>query len=500
LTVISNNVHQVIGNESLRPLHATLTGPCRVLPQEYLNLQCRQIDLVLPPSGSQQEELVYHLASEITSPQSTDLVALRAGRRWVPSFEKMRLEQQENQKLPLRQGGVYLITGGLGGIGQAVARFLARDYQAKLVLIGRSSLPERAQWKQTAVVQGQEPDRERNIQQLQELEALGAEVLLLQADVRDEQQMRAVIGQIQERFGGLHGVFHAAGVPGIGLTQFKTWEQARAVLGPKVDGTLLLEEVLADTAVELLVLFSSVTAWIGGGPGQIDYSAANAFLGAYAQSQNSRGRRVVAIDWGEWQWNAWESGLTGFDSELQSMLRENRQKVGITFEEGIAALKYVLATDLAQIIVSTQNFPTLIEKSKRLTASSVLRQKHARRAAQEKHARPELLVSYVPARNEIEQRIVALWETLLGIAPIGIHDNFFELGGNSLIGISLIARLRKMFRLEALAAYVLYEAPTVSKMASYIGDGKSDQEVKERLERGERRRESQKRSALKARR
>ena len=106
------------------------------------------------------------------------------------------------------------------------------------------------------------------------------------------------------------------------------------------------------------------------------------------------------------------------------------------------------------------------------------------------HPRPDLAGSYAPPRNDLERNIAAIWEELLGITPVGIHDNFFELGGNSLSGIDLIARLRKSFKLETLASHVLYEAPSVSAMATYIGKGQKSEVVKERLERGEKRKAS----------
>jgi acyl transferase domain-containing protein/acyl carrier protein len=493
LIVVSDATQNVTGDEPVVPIKATLAGPCFVLPQEYPRLQCRCIDIVVPAADSRaQSALTRQLVSEITSTESERLVALRTDRRWVPSFEAMHVESAADQSLPLRQGGVYLITGGLGGIGLAMAHFLAEEYQAKLALVGRSGLPSRDQWKQVLEdLAGDERVKQR-IERIQELEALGADVLVIQADVREKEQMRSAIAQVQERFGTLHGVLHTAGVPGIGLTQFKTIEQAREVMGPKVEGTLVLDELLEASDVELLVLFSSVTARMGGGPGQIDYSAANAFLGAFAHNCSREGRQTVAIDWGEWQWNAWEAGLTGYDTQIQTFLKENRRKFGIAFAEGSDALKRVLATGLSQVIVSTQNFPALVAESKRLTAAYALEQGRALRQNQETHPRPELLDDYLPARNEKEQQIVALWEELLGILPVGINDNFFELGGNSLIGIDLIARLRKMFQLEVLAAHVLYEAPTISKMLLYLEQGTSAQDAKQRLDRGEKRRESQK--------
>jgi hypothetical protein len=302
--------------------------------------------------------------------------------------------------------------------------------------------------------------------------------------------MRAVVEQTQATFGTLHGVLHTAGLPGVGLTQLKTAEQAALVLAPKVQGTLVLERVLAEHHLDFLALFSSITSTTGGGPGQIDYCAANAFLDAYAHSRTGAGQQIVSIDWGEWQWNAWESGLAGYTSEVQSFLKENRQKFGIGFEDGAEALARVLSTNLPHLVVSTQDFRTIAEQSKNFTAATILQQGHDAAQNRTVHARPDLTSTYAPPKNEVEQKIATIWEDLLGITPVGINDNFFELGGNSLSGMDLIARLRRTFNLDTLPSHVLYEAPSVSAMAQYIEQGTNNESVKGRLERGEKRRES----------
>jgi len=106
----------------------------------------------------------------------------------------------------------------------------------------------------------------------------------------------------------------------------------------------------------------------------------------------------------------------------------------------------------------------------------------------------------VAPKSELERRIATFWEELLGITQVGINDNFFELGGNSLVGIDLIGRLRKELNLEPLPAYVLYEAPTVATMARYLEQGKTNEAVEMRFERGEKRRESLKQRMSEARR
>ena len=468
ITVISTELQNVAGDERICPEKALLLGPCRVLPQEYSMLTCSSIDIVLPPSGTSQEDwLLRQIVTELTSETEEAQVAFRGKRRWVQSLEPVVLDNHPEQAdTPWREKGVYLITGGLGGIGLAMGEYLAHSVAARLVLVGRTALAPRDTWEQI-LAETADPSHgpARVIRAIQAMEARGSQVLTLQADVTDEAQVRAVIDQTLATFGTLNGVLHAAGVPGIGLTQLKTRAQTEKVLAPKVQGTRILQRVLANQPIDFLALFSSITSITGGGPGQVDYAAASAFLDAWAQSQVQRGGVTVAIDWGEWQWNAWKMGLEGYDAETQTFLKEHRQRFGISFEEGAEALTRILAAKLPHIVVSPQAIQAIIELGKSYTAADI-QQNVSRRI--KVHARPELATSYIAPRNETERKIAALWGEQLGIERVGINDNFFDLGGNSLIGMDMIRQIRKMFDLTDLPPHVLYEAPTIRLIAQQL--------------------------------
>lgn len=219
-------------------------------------------------------------------------------------------------QLPLRDGGVYLITGGLGGLGLELTHFIARTVAANLVLLNRTPLPERETW--AGWLASSDPalaGMRRKISQIQALEAQGANVLALVADVSDRAQMQQVMQTIRARFGRLDGVLHAAGVPGAGIVQLKTATAAASVFAPKLYGTLILQELLADQSLDFFLLFSSITA-ITGGFGQVDYCAANAFLDAFAQANSTlRGQRTLSINWDAWQ----QVGMAA-SPELQQLL------------------------------------------------------------------------------------------------------------------------------------------------------------------------------------
>lgn len=460
--MVSNGIHSVTGNERLFPEKSLIMGFCRVLPQEYPQYACCNIDIDLTERAP--ERLAHMLMNELQTGITEGVVALRGSRRWVQSFEPVQLPSCGANEAGLRQKGVYLITGGLGGIALGIATYLARTVQARLILVGRSELPPRREWEQ--ILSNEDPNSRLcdRIRQILHLEELGAEVLIQRADVTDEAAMQEVISKTLARFGTLHGVLHTAGLPGVGLMQLKKPEVAASVLAPKVQGTLVLERVLHAIPLDFLVLFSSMNSTTGGGPGQVDYCAANTFLDVYAQARMAEGKRVIAIDWGEWQWNAWAAGLDGYDPAVQEFFIENRRRIGISFEEGAEALTRVLAQRFPHIVVSTQQFHALIEASKDFTSATVLQQA---RGNQARYERPTLGVEYLAPASELEAGIADIWSELLGIESIGVNDNFFELGGHSLLATQLISRLRRHYQIE-LPLATIFEAPTIADQAVVI--------------------------------
>jgi acyl transferase domain-containing protein/acyl carrier protein len=465
IDIVTDGLCKVERADRVRPEKATLLGPLRVIPQEYPHVTCRALDV---DPGDLDDGLIDRLLAELRSPVEEPLVAWRGEQRWVPAFVAARCEPAV-AFLPSpgdRAGGagrgaggegasrgVYLITGGFGGIGLALAGHLARTSGARLALLGRSAGSERA------------------ARAVGELEAAGAEVLALAADVTDEAAVRAAVERVRSRFGRLDGVFHAAGVPGAGLIQRKTREAAEAVLAPKAAGTLALDAALRGNPPDFLVLFSSITA-VTGGIGQVDYCAANAFLDAFAQ-RPAPAFPTVSIDWCEWQWDAW-TGASILDAGLQAELQRRRQGHGLSFAEGMEALSRILASGLGRVMVSTRDLGAVLAERHSLrdvlSGLASLAETAARPeepGGRREHDRPEIGVPYVAPGDATEERLAAIWQGLLGLRRVGIHDDFFQLGGHSLLGLQLLARVKAAFAIE-LPLRALFDTPTIAGLAAAI--------------------------------
>ena len=171
LAVVSTGLQQIAGETRVRPLKAALLGPCRVIPREFPDVNCRSIDLPATDPGSRnRKRVVQQLVCELKADSMDRVVAFRGTDRWVQEFQPAHL-RSGGDGVALRRGGVYLITGGLGSLGLEFAAYLARTVQSSLILVGRSSLPARADWAQWLSSHDELDPVSMKIRRIQECEA-----------------------------------------------------------------------------------------------------------------------------------------------------------------------------------------------------------------------------------------------------------------------------------------------------------------------------------------
>nr|WP_322712410.1 polyketide synthase [Nostoc sp. ChiSLP03a]MDZ8213672.1 beta-ketoacyl synthase N-terminal-like domain-containing protein [Nostoc sp. ChiSLP03a] len=466
LWIVSNHIQEVNGNEIIDPEKSTILGLCKVISQEYPNITCRSIDIAITnhldihkEQGDCESNIIDKLLSELTSASSDLIVAYRGCYRWVQTFEPIRLESVNEEKIPLRKHGVYLFPGGLETIEIVLAEYLAKTLQAKIIFIENLDFPEKDNFSQWLVTHPQEDEVSYKIQQLLLLEKLDAEILVMRADTTNYEQMHQKFSD--RNIGQINGVIYSTGinrekmfgsVPEIGKMELeKTFEfQYRKIA--------VLEQILQNIKLDFCIISSSLASILGGfGLGL--YSAANHFIDSFVNRHNRN--------------NSFSWYIINWDKLQQNVAQEQKKpeqafgfKLGITPAETIEVFKRIFSLDRGtQIIVSTVdlnarhnyafNHHTNSKSSNQLDSSPC-------------YSRPQLSNSYVAPTNQLEKQVTEIWQEVLGIAEVGIYDNFYELGGDSLIATQLISRLRAKFPIDLPLRDLLLQAMIPTKQAEMI--------------------------------
>ena len=262
-----------VGDETVcSPLSATLKGPVRVGPREIPGLRAKMVDLATDAKADVAKSLIV----EATYWDGNDSVAIRGKTRLVEKPEAAPAQASVDNAARVKSGGVYLVTGGSGGIGRELATWLCQTHDANVALLSRSAIPDDI---------------------LSSLSAgTGGEVISVTADVTDKASLKAAISETGERLGPVNGVFHGAGTINDAPLTLKSLDDAHEVMAPKVDGAANLSDLLPVGTVDFFAVFSSSSVIIGP-PGQTDYVAANAYLEALAQSREDG----LSIAWGIWR-------------------------------------------------------------------------------------------------------------------------------------------------------------------------------------------------------
>jgi acyl transferase domain-containing protein len=467
LCIISTNLHEVVGGESLRPEKATLLGPCKVIPQEYPNTTCYSVDVLLPRPGTEQESvLINQIITQLHASSPDTVIAYRGNHRWVPSYEPVQTADESRSMTRLKERGVYLLTGGLGAVGFVLAGHLARAVHARLILNGRTALPPREEWPRWLETHEAADAVSRKIRKVQELEALGAEVLVACADVAEPEQMRAVVARGHALFGPLNGVIHAAGV--VGKDSFQVIQETDAThcerqFKAKAHGLFALEKALEGETLDFCMLTSSLSAVLGG-MGFAAYSAANLFMDAFAHQHNQKnGGHWLSVNWDAWQ----------LEEKRNNTFRSSLVEFSLNQVEGVEVFQNLMrADDVEQVLVSTGDLQARVEQWIKVGGGRGSAPA-ARVEPPALHERPALKNEYVAPRDQVEETIANICQDLLGIDRVGVFDDFLELGSHSLQAAQLASKLSAALKMEVSVKSILLN-PSIAALAEALretGDG-----------------------------
>jgi len=456
--VISNNTQSVTGEEILSPEKATVSGLCKVIPQEYSHIICRSIDIALPERASAQWlRLIDLLFADFTTESTDTMVAYRGNYRWVQTFDSIRLDKPEGQALRLREMGVYLITGGLGNVGFILAESLARAVRAKIILIGRSTLPDRGRWDDWLVTHGGQDRIAQAIRKIRRLEELGAEVIFASADVSDETQMRQAVNKACREFGPIHGVIHAAGDKVVNAIEEIQRADCERQFKAKVEGLFVLEKVLEGAELDFFMVVSSLSSVLGV-IGLAAYPSAHLFMDAFVYKHN----QTHSDQWLSVNWDNWQSGQ---EAEISA----KEAKLFMRPDEAEQALHRILSLrPVSQIVVSVTDIHARIHKWIKREFFSEQGDRLAVGAISS-YPRPILRSAYVLPGNEVEKTLADIWQRVLGIIQVGVEDNYFDLGGDSILAIQIVAKAKQAGL--RLTAKQLFYHQTIAELAAVAGVG-----------------------------
>lgn len=456
LLFVTSRAKSVSGRREVFPERALAFGVVKTIAQEFPGLQCQSLDVDEESVGEgtlglQADSLIVELDRGVPS----EPIAYRGLYRWRECFEAGELMTVGSAPL-FRDGGVYLVTGGLGGMGLAIAEEIASRAKVNLALLGRRPFPAKEIWR--SYRERREDDETAvAIQTLLRIEASGSNVEVYETDVADRESLSETLERVEGKQGGIRGVVHAAGIAGGGTLREWSEEKSDRVLRPKVEGTLLIRELVDASGLDFFVCCSSLRSLVGG-IGEADYASANCFLDALARPARSvEEAPLIAINWDNWLETGMSFRANARDDDASAQVGE-----GLTTREGRQIFSRVVASPYPSVAVTTSSLGALQERVDRESRGEPTQGERSERAeiADSREAQA------VPQASEVEGVLARIWADLLGHESVGLHENLFELGGDSLTCIQICSRARSIGL--TVSPNQIFQHPTVKELAERV--------------------------------
>ncbi|WP_054749643.1 SDR family oxidoreductase [Ruminiclostridium josui] len=465
ILIVAGNISKIAENDNIIiPENATISGLAKVINREFTNISCRLIDI---DDEFSEDDLV----GELHLRSGEQQVAYRNGNRYVESFTEFDIDKSGNSEVKVRENGVYIITGGISGIGYEVGKYLANEAKVNIILVNRSKMPQRDTWD-TISANNENKKLLEKISAIKSLEKTGSTVEYYSADVSDEIHVRNLINSIKEKYGNIHGIIHSAGVADDRLIIEKNKEDFDAIIRAKVYGTWLLNHFSNAENLDFFILFSSVSSILAA-PGQGDYSAANAYLDSFSDYRRGNGKKATTINWVAWKeiGMAVEKGFTA-DTTFKA----------ITTKKAMDCFDKVFHRDISRVLIGELNFESnmaaLLEKAPFELSDDI---KHKLKESAKQRAllkeqnvsnnRPNVRLKGKETNqySKIEQQIAEVCMAVLGFKEIDIYDNFFDLGADSIALSQMFKELDKYFP-NMLSVTKVFAYPSISALAKYLSE------------------------------
>lgn len=428
LSIVTKGLFEVIGNEVLNPNESYIIGPALVTQQEFPNIKIKVIELSNADNDIEAE--FTSILKEIVYDSNNKIVALRNGFRWLPDYRNIESNGCFSSYEYFIKNGVYLITGGLGDIGFAIAEMLVNKYDAKVILTGRKDIDN-------ITVTNINPDI---IERINLVKSKSNSFIYYKADVSTYCEMKAAVDFAEMKFGKINGIIHSAGIIDDSLSRKRildiTSDNTNVVFAPKVSGTNVIGRIADEIKPEWVILMSSLSSILGG-YGLASYSSANAYLDVYSLHR----RKTSKTHWLSINWDGWS-----FRTEANDFISKIMDDVHlIEKQEGLTAFAELLKLGkMNQVVVS------LTDLNSRITKWTESKTDDSQSLSEVLHERPDLSTTYEAPQDEIQNEITEIWSSFFGYDKIGVNDDFFELGGDSLkvVGLTKLLSDKMNFDIE----------------------------------------------------
>ncbi|MCY7808516.1 amino acid adenylation domain-containing protein [Bacillus spizizenii] len=429
--------------EGEQQLFSGLTGLLKTAEQENAKLTGRMIEVSSEEGG---ESIAGKLIENQKS--SDSYIKYHNGTRYIADWRDIKTANHDISK-PWKDDGVYLITGGAGGLGLIFAKEITEQTKnATVILTGRSPLSESRRKK------------------LKELHGKGAEVTYQQTDVTDKIEVYQLIDGIQKTYGRLDGILHSAGIIKDSYMVNKSADDLHDVLAPKVKGLVYLDEATKDLPLDFFILFSSLSGSLGS-IGQSDYAAANVFMDMYAGYRNrlaalsQRHGKMLSVNW-----PLWSEGGMKVDQETEKRLVQMAGIVPMRAKKGIQALYQAFHSEANQVMVIEGDVQKIKQNILAKSASAPMEKKETERMTEQvKNIDTDSLLDKVKAmlKWEVAKLLKVKLETIDDHAEMTVY------GLDSISMTEFTNHINRAYKLE-LTPTVFFDYPTIHAFGKHLSE------------------------------
>lgn len=460
MVIVTMNCDRVNGEENeVYALNNAVAGYGKSLHDEYQNIFVQALDFDEKISLSE-------ILTVFNTPSRQYLTAYREHIRYIQKMRGFeRTAEISGRDIGIKNNGVYLITGGMGGMGLSFTRYLfGLDPTVRIKLLNRS-------YSDKDIEEGNIEINVRiskKLKTVEELRSRGANIEIIKADVTDYDSLKNILENIRTNEGSICGIIHTAGVPANGFVINKDWTEFRKTLEPKVVGTWNLAELVKHDKPDFFVMCASLAS-VYGSPGQIDYVVANSFIDSVTYTLRDAGIPTVAIDWTGWK----DSGMA-----IDNNVDENKSLFKfMSDEEGAVAMAFAIKSGLSRILIGKINYQAYTAQADMLESKVELSDSWKKQMksmgitthTQISFSDLEITGKSIELLSEVEKDVLLCWGRVLGERRIDLHDKFFESGGNSLLAANLQKEIEKKYP-NSISISDIFSCSTVERIAAFVNE------------------------------